>query len=99
MIEETIEVRLARIEEKMMASAVAVEIAKHEVNHRLENMNFLRDQVNSERGAYMLRSEYEAKSEILSNAIHDLQKFQYMTMGGLVVFQVLVALVMRFTGR
>ncbi len=74
----------------------AIDIAKMEVDRRLDGMNQLRDQINNERGVYMTRHEYEAKHDALDGTIRDLQKFQWMMTGALLVVQLLIGLVLHF---
>lgn len=94
---QELSIHIARLEEKLVASQTALSLAKEDINRRLEGMNELRAQILAERGQFTLRSEYEAKHEILGNAIRDLQKYQYMSMGALAVFQIVIAIVLKMT--
>jgi hypothetical protein len=43
--------------------ALALDIARDDVNRRLEGMNELRSQINEERGRYLQRDRYEAERD------------------------------------
>jgi chromosome segregation ATPase len=59
-------------EHQMIQDAVAK--AEQSVNVRLEGMNELRAQINSERGSYLSRAEYDAKHEALAHAVDALER-------------------------
>lgn len=87
---------LARMEERLISSEKALSVAKLDVDRRLAEMNEMRDQINTERGSYMSRTEFYAKYDALILTINNFQKFQHMTIGGLVVLQALVTIIMRY---
>jgi hypothetical protein len=92
--ENSVCIKIARIDEKLMSYAAAIDIARGEINRRLEDMNDLRNQLNNERMMYVTRSEYESKHENLVTMISTLQRFQWMLIGALMVFQVLIGIVL-----
>lgn len=88
-------VEIARIEERLSAAQAALVVAKIEIDRRLEGMNELRAQIDKERGTFLLRAEYEAKEESIKSQLATLQRFQYMLVGGLLVFQIVLAVLLR----
>lgn len=46
-------------EERHKADAHALEVASHDIDRRLEAMNEIRSQINSERGKYVLREMFD----------------------------------------
>ncbi len=52
----------------------ALGLAREAIEHRLEGMNELREQITSERGSYVSRVEYEAKHDTLVNRVNELEK-------------------------
>ena len=104
---ECAETRLARLEERLVASDRALELAKGEVDRRLNTMNEMREQINQERGSYVVRIEYEEKhkalldkidqrSEVVDNKLNDLKNFQYLIIGGVTVMQVVIGLLLHY---
>lgn len=87
---------VARMEEKLTASERALEVAKRDVDRRLEEMNEMRAQINNERGSYIVRTEFYAKYDALIATINNFQKFQHMTIGGLVVLQALMTVILKY---
>lgn len=91
------EVAMIRLEERSKAEHFAVTLAKEEIDRRLAEMNEMRAQINQERGSFLSRAEYESKHEVLASLIVSLQRFQWMITGGLFVFQILIAVVLRLS--
>lgn len=100
---QDLDIRLTRMEEKALAHDAAVLLAKAEIDRRLREMNQMREQINMERGSFLQRAEYEEKykvisekidqrAEIVDGKLNDLKNFQYLIIGGLAVFQVLVGI-------
>ena len=61
-----LDVRITRIEERMRGEAMARIIAIREIDRRLEGMNELRNQINSERGHFVEREMYDERYTILT---------------------------------
>jgi hypothetical protein len=93
---DSLDIQVVRLEERLAASHEALKVAKIETDRRLESMNELRDQISSERGNYLNRSEYDLKHDALKSRIDSLEKFQYMIVGGLLVFQVLIGILLHY---
>jgi hypothetical protein len=49
--------------------SAAIEIARLDVDRRLESMNELRAQINTERGSYVLRDRYDADHATLRDSV------------------------------
>jgi hypothetical protein len=54
---------------KQEADATALELARGIQSYKDEKANALRSQIESERGVYLTREEYDAKHQALANAI------------------------------
>ena len=54
----------------------ALEVARAEIERRLEGMNELRAQITSERGNYIARAEFEAKHEQITQRLGSLETLQ-----------------------
>jgi hypothetical protein len=63
--------RVTRLEERLQAALDATTVAKHEVDRRLDEMNLLRHQIESERGAYVTVVRYEERHEDLARRVSD----------------------------
>ena len=74
------------------ASNMALVLAKSDVDRRLTEMNNLREQINQERGNYVLRTELNG----LNKEIQALQKFVSMCTGGLIILQVLGTILLHY---
>ncbi len=70
----------------------ALELARADVDRRLEAMNELRAQITNERGNYISRAEYEAKHEQLVERIQTLETGQAALLGRLTVVAALAGL-------
>jgi hypothetical protein len=90
MTDEEIREKIIRLEERLTASDLAIKIAREEIDRRLSDMNELRSQINSERGIYITRQEFNAEFKIISNEIYALQKFMWMIAGGLAVLEIVL---------
>jgi hypothetical protein len=54
----------------------AINRAGQVLETRLETMNEFRNQLNAERGSYLTLAQYEAKHEVATNRITELEKFK-----------------------
>lgn len=91
--------RLVRLEERLTSSDKALEVARHEIDRRLAEMNELRKQITDERNIYLTRNEFFPKYDAMSTVIYSLQKFQWTITGALVILQILIGLLLHFWGK
>lgn len=96
MTEEELRERVIRLEEQLKASSEALTIARRDIDRRLETMNELRAQINTERSIYLTREEYYAKQDTMNLQINGLQKFQWSITGALLAFQILIGLILHY---
>jgi hypothetical protein len=64
-----VEVRIARMEERLASDREALLIARSEIDRRLEGMNELREQITGERGRYQERAQAEERHALLIGAL------------------------------
>jgi hypothetical protein len=88
MIDEGDHDKVIRLEERLMASDAALDIARRDIERRLEGMNELRSQITRERSDYLTRTEYVSEHKILVHEIGSVQKFMWMVAGGLCVIEI-----------
>jgi hypothetical protein len=75
-------VRLARLEERVEGMRISTQVAKEEIDRRLDEMNMLRRQIESERGAYVDIARYEERHEDLGNRLTSLENRVAVMEGG-----------------
>jgi SUMO ligase MMS21 Smc5/6 complex component len=68
-IKEYIDMRFHETEKAHQNEQIAL-------NHRLEVMNQIRNQLNDQAHTFLTRAEYEAKHEAIANKISDLETFK-----------------------
>ena len=61
------------LQESREAMASALQVASDNIDRRLDEMNELRAQINTERGAYLTRLEYDAKHEQLVTRVQAME--------------------------
>jgi hypothetical protein len=63
----------------------ALDLARQDINRRLEGMNELRQQITSERGNFISRAEYEAKHEQVTERLQIIETNQASLLSRLTV--------------
>jgi len=86
-------------DERWMLHAKVHEVAEKNVDRRLHEMNEFRAQINTERGQYVTRTNYDLQHETLRTAIDDLRKTVWMATGGVLVISFVVTLLIHFGGK
>jgi hypothetical protein len=71
---DNIESRLARLEERIEGMRNATNVAKREVDRRLNEMNQLRKQIESERGRFVEREYYDQAHKNLETQVNSLDR-------------------------
>ena len=63
----------------------AIAIAREDVERRLEEMNLMRQQIDSERGSYVRMDWFESKHKEVEGRITKLEEWQWKVVGGMAV--------------
>ncbi len=79
--ENNYDVRISRIESKIIEQERALIIAREQLNIRLEGMNEFRRQIDKAEGLYATKKELDAISRMV-----------YMGLGGLLILQIVIPL-------
>ena len=72
-LEEKIEALDRLFTERFTLRDEAIEIAREDVERRLDGMNEVREQISSERGRYLTREMYDERHQVLTDLVGSLE--------------------------
>jgi predicted RNase H-like nuclease (RuvC/YqgF family) len=77
--------RLARLEERVEGMRTSTDVAKDEIDRRLDDMNELRRQIEAERGRYIDVDRYDERHEELQKQLNRMENRVAAMEGGNVI--------------
>jgi hypothetical protein len=92
----SLENAVTRLEERSKSSEEAINLAKKEIDRRLNEMNELRKQIDNERHVYVSRLEYDSKHTSTVESIGALQRIIWGATGALLAIQFVLAFALRY---
>src|SRR5438105_15896711 len=85
--------RIARLEEKYLASQQTAILVKEDLERRLHAMNEFRDQLTRERITYLTRDMYDREHQLLVNRTVELEKSRAGALGTIGAYGSIVAII------
>ena len=99
-LRDYVDLQIESVRRDMMMSERNQEIALNKAatatDYRLENMNEFRASLRDQTASYMTRNEYEGKHYSLQQEIKSLQRIVYMGLGGVVVLQFILSVLLPY---
>jgi ABC-type bacteriocin/lantibiotic exporter with double-glycine peptidase domain len=99
-LKEKLEDEIHASEEKLIITIKkdeeAVKVAKDAMEHKLEGMNKIRDQLNDQASQFLRTEVFDAKHDLLVSKMESLQKIVFIGLGVWLVLQGLIVTVLVF---
>lgn len=101
-LREYVDLQVAHIDQVMALGKAAAEasigVYREDLDRRLDAMNELRDQINTERNRYVTRDAFEAHATSVAKDLRDVQQFMARSEGKASQNSVMIALALSIIG-